>query len=681
MKNVRMLAKAIVMMLVIVSTSSAVFATDVVESTAKTVAINFLSTNDIVVKNDAKSSEISLAYVKENAYFVYNYNKASKEEGFVIVAATDLAIPILGYDTMANFVPPQAGDTSYAKNIFGLLNNYEQEINYVRENNILASAEVEFKWQSLLSGEIASQARNDKSVTTVVNPLLTTEWGQGAFFNDMCPVDASGPNGHVWAGCDAVTLAQILKFIYGLETDFSGNSQHGYTWGSYPNTFVNFGNHTYDFAAMPNSLSSMSDPGALELAKLIYHIAVSMQSMWGAAETGVMFSTNGNNYVLGDYPQLGALHNNFPLAASAQWAIRTDYTDSEWHDLLQNELVNDRVVYYRGEGSAGHSWVIDGVDDNDLYHMNFGWTGDYNGYYALSAINPGGENFNSVQMAMVGLKANDGSTIVDNTTWSTDMTVDNIVVADDNTLTINAGVTISFSEGSFVRAYGSIVSNGVDGNMVKFTPQNQSQGWGGIKFHEDYLGRMADNDSSFFNYTQIEYSQNTGLYAYDYGKIVLDGCKINNNNNLIFDGGGIFVYHNPINIFNTQIYENNCIQSGGGLVFFVSSGNNLSAKIQNCDFFDNTADLVGGGVRISIPDNLDLLIENCTFDGNYAVSGAGMYIGGGSPEIVNCEFLNNEATSAGGGIYIENSDPYIIGSLFANCTALGGGALIIKNSN
>lgn len=57
-------------------------------------------------------------------------------------------------------------------------------------------------------------------------------------------------------------------------------------------------------------------------------------------------------------------------------------------------LLNDRPVFMSAipkDWSAGHSWVIDGAQYSDgsyLLHFNFGWSGDSNGYFSTSCLNP-----------------------------------------------------------------------------------------------------------------------------------------------------------------------------------------------------------------------------------------------------------------------------------------------------
>ncbi|MDP2402044.1 MAG: choice-of-anchor J domain-containing protein, partial [Actinomycetota bacterium] len=52
-------------------------------------------------------------------------------------------------------------------------------------------------------------------------------------------------------------------------------------------------------------------------------------------------------------------------------------------------------------------WIIDGYQGshpNTTYHVNWGWYGYYNGYYTLTALNPGTDSFNNGQAAVTGIE-------------------------------------------------------------------------------------------------------------------------------------------------------------------------------------------------------------------------------------------------------------------------------------
>jgi len=319
--------------------------------------------------------------------------------------------------------------------------------------------------------------------------------------------------------------------------------------------------------------------------------------MWGAGSTGVGYSSDSD-------PMSKAFVNYFKVAFSTiQYVESQYYTTTQWNNLIQAELTNNRPVYYRGDGIGSHAWVCDGVDAANMYHFNWGWGGMYNGYFALTAINPGGFNFTSNQHAIIGIKPNDGSTLIVNTTWSGNVTKStNVAVPDAITLTTSPGAVINFAQNCKLQIWGKLTSIGTSSNYVRFTAVDTTTGWLGIKWDNSHMDGtvMADNDSSKLIYTQVEYSDQHGIFCQYYGKILIDHCKINNNH--ANDGAGISVWYQAINITNSEIHNNHATSSGGGI--FLSSTDSLPASISQNDIHDNLADIRGGGVRISCYENI-----------------------------------------------------------------------------
>ncbi|UCD84774.1 MAG: chitobiase/beta-hexosaminidase C-terminal domain-containing protein, partial [Deltaproteobacteria bacterium] len=113
---------------------------------------------------------------------------------------------------------------------------------------------------------------------------------------------------------------------------------------------------------------------------------------------------------------------------------------------------------------------------------------------------------------------------------------------------------------------------------------------------------------------------------------------------------------------------------GGGMFNF----GNSSLKITNCTFIGNSA-WKGGGIynEFFSPD-----IINCIFSGNSAYYGCGMYNKSSSPDIINCIFIDNSAdfSGSGGGMYnTDNSLPTIINCIFSGNSAEGGGGGMYNN--
>ncbi len=97
---------------------------------------------------------------------------------------------------------------------------------------------------------------------------------------------------------------------------------------------------------------------------------------------------------------------------------------------------------------------------------------------------------------------------------------------------------------------------------------------------------------------------------------------------------------------------------GGGM------NNNFGSNptVTNCTFSGNTADFGGGMYN----DGSSSTVTNCTFSGNTAGVGGGMSNEHGSPTVTNCTFDCNTAGHGGGMGNFDNSTPTV-----TNCTFSG----------
>lgn len=68
---------------------------------------------------------------------------------------------------------------------------------------------------------------------------------------------------------------------------------------------------------------------------------------------------------------------------TAEYIDSYKYTPAQWRELLKNELRNGRPVLYTGytQNIDGHAFVVDGFDENDRFHVNWGYGGNYDNHY------------------------------------------------------------------------------------------------------------------------------------------------------------------------------------------------------------------------------------------------------------------------------------------------------------
>ena len=339
----------------------------VTPETARKVATTFLN------NNGAKSAQLTDLSKEAGFENLYIFNG---EEGFVVMAADDCVQPILGYSLTGKFVAE-----GMPENLIWWLQGYSDQIQDAINASLAADADVKTEWQNLKSG-LSTKMTSD----VVVGPLLSTLWDQNYPYNYHCPAGTGGPGGHVYTGCVATAMAQVLKYWNYPST---GNDSYSYTHPTYGEQTANFGETIYDWANMPSTLSGSSPRIQIDaVATLMYHCGVSVDMNYGT-----------NTSSASSRKVRDAFINYFRFSPSTRYVSRDAYTDDLWIDLLKHELDESRPLFYCGKNvNSGHAFVCDGYRSDDYFHFNWGWSGydgsygtthGNNGYWAIGALNPG----------------------------------------------------------------------------------------------------------------------------------------------------------------------------------------------------------------------------------------------------------------------------------------------------
>jgi len=294
----------------------------------------------------------------EAVIYIFNFSN----NGYAVVPADDRIYPVVGFSLESKYVPENAPD-----GMLYTIGQFGKQVTYVRETDYTATLEVENAWNNLRSNgtDDLSFVENVRDIT----PLVQCMWNQDDPYNAMCPADASGPGGHVYAGCVATAMSML---IYHWRYPQQGTGSHSYYAAGYGTQTANFGATTYDYDGMVNS----SDNTYNEMIALLqYHCGVSVEMMYGADGSGA-------------YSQdvVPAIKNYFGYASNAQILYRGNLTT--WKAYLTQQMDFEQPVYYSGDdGSSGHAFVVDGYQqqtDDTYYHFNFGWSGSGNGYFLVT---------------------------------------------------------------------------------------------------------------------------------------------------------------------------------------------------------------------------------------------------------------------------------------------------------
>ena len=333
------------------------------------VAENFYFYKNDRTSNDFNYQNIALYNHNNNDIF---YVISLEDKGFILISSDDLTMPILGYSFEETFSFEEV-----PTNLNYLFNLYSTELIAQKRINT-NNPEISNEWNKF------SNPVEYEGNTRTVSPLLSARFDQGSSWNDMCPTDQDGPGGNVLVGCVAVSMAQVMHYWSYPEI---GYGSHGYNHWEYGYQFADFGNSFYDYSNMENNYATT------ESQELLYHCGVAVNMGYGTDGSGAqVFGGNPSTY--------HAMRNYFLFKNSMSQVYPESYSTSQYRNLLQTELNNNRPIIYVGYSSdGGHAWNIDGYD-GDYFHNNWGWGGSQNGYFLLSSLN----GFNSSQGALINIE-------------------------------------------------------------------------------------------------------------------------------------------------------------------------------------------------------------------------------------------------------------------------------------
>ena len=385
------------------------YARKVDEKTAKIVGSQFFigraaqgkmqNISDVSLRYTSYAPKTALAPSTEPIVYYYVFN-VNSSEGFVIVSGDDIVEPILGYSNQGAFdadrIPPH---------VAAWLKGYEDQIQFAISQNMQATSKIKADW------ELYKTTTNPKpffKATQGIGPLVQTTWNQSPYYNALCPYD-NQTNDRAVTGCVATAMAQVLKY---WNFPATGAGFHSYNDPKYGTLSADFGSTTYDWNSMPLVLNGPNSA----VATLMYHCGVSVDMTYGVAATGgsaayVISSqspvTNCSEYALKTY---------FGYPATLHGEARQSYSDATWKGMMKTDLDASRPLIYAGFGSGGgHCFVCDGYDNNDMFHFNWGWQGQFDGYFDINALNPEGVGtgggtggFNSGQQAIFGVQGSGG---------------------------------------------------------------------------------------------------------------------------------------------------------------------------------------------------------------------------------------------------------------------------------
>lgn len=306
---------------------------------AKSVAADFFKSASVsrLASTDAFTLAHTVTSDDGSSNLVCYVFNARDGRGFAIVSAADGAMSVVGYsDSSIWTAAPEAAD-------------------YVLATPVPAKTPG--------SKRAASRSVSTLSDAPASKLLTTPSWSQEAPFNNNVP-------NRRLTGCVGVALAEILKY-------------HSYPL-SRPAALVKDGEpaaYSWDAMRTDNHRSGYTADEAAAVATLVADAAVAIGTDFGMSSSSAF-----------EVKVPYALSSLFGYDAGVSYKKRSELSKEAWEALIVNEINEGRPVLYSGQDvSSGHAFVCDGYEmrgGSYFFHINWGWGGSANGYFASDALNP-----------------------------------------------------------------------------------------------------------------------------------------------------------------------------------------------------------------------------------------------------------------------------------------------------
>lgn len=333
---------------------------------AKKNAAQFITSNKRMASKSGRQLQLAFTLKQDKSASnvqmpaIYAYNIAN-DGGFVIVSGDDMAKPVLGYASQGNI-----SDDNMPDNMRYWLDRYANQIAWAQANGY-QPAQV-----------VAASGRKD------VAYMVKTTWDQDDPYWSQCKFR----NTYCYTGCVATAMAQIM-YYWGVTGRNGEKFQHGcnalpqyttdtegYTVGAL-STVISF-----DWEHMTAGRPSSNDEKTA-VAQLMRYCG---QSVY------MDYTNDGSGAYSQDIPS--ALIDKFGYGNTARIVYHDNMTATKWEELIYAEMEAGRPVCLGGADEVeeiGHEFVCDGYQaSTGLFHINWGWSGFFDNYFALDALEPGG---------------------------------------------------------------------------------------------------------------------------------------------------------------------------------------------------------------------------------------------------------------------------------------------------
>lgn len=312
---------------------------------------------------------------KDDGIYLFRNGKGS-----IVTPAIDELMPLLGESTngdLSGELPPAYEEW---------LNMYAREIDFYTTSRLIeedeTSSELPFTAVPPQPNQNPQSQSDDEGSATAaprktISAICKATWGQTEPYNDLLIFDGE----RCPAGCWAVAVGIIMRHW----------GQLGFHRGCMPTTKYSYSGNPHTIEALPpitvfdyRNLTDgipKTDIQKKAVGTMLKYIGAACKLRYAADGTSAWVST-----------ATPFLKSRLRLGNNIKAVSDSSVTAAEFEEIIYNDIAAGRPVILRGAnelGTGGHFFVVDGYNKTSKkYHINWGWKGNYNGNYALSALTP-----------------------------------------------------------------------------------------------------------------------------------------------------------------------------------------------------------------------------------------------------------------------------------------------------
>ncbi len=332
-------------------------------------------------KTHTLQSPQSIYDSEEKNFLAYLFNL--KPTGYIIVPSSYQLPPVLAYSFSSNAYQKQEQHDVFIEFI---QQDITSRLSHQSSFSIGTQQRIAQRWEQRVQPQphppfIPRQPKEQwpPEGSTTTNGWIETTWHQNKPYKNFCPMDYT-TNKRSIAGCPAIAMAQILNYHQTINSvNFSDDD--GYVHEFKETYIIDDDFDSYDFLSFPqlnqylqqliqrfDQKQPLTDD---DKAALTFACGIAAKQVYSSSVSG----TYGIDQAFQAYQKFNCTH-----ARLLQNDTQTLY-DEVIEDIKQAQPVHLAVV--DSTWQTGHNLIIDGYNTNGYFHLNFGFGGQYDGWYEI----------------------------------------------------------------------------------------------------------------------------------------------------------------------------------------------------------------------------------------------------------------------------------------------------------